>query len=60
MPAVVGNAVLYVDGQVVASLEAGQLVPRAPISSGARIDADLTYHPPPRPVVSAAQPSLPL
>jgi len=60
VPAVVGNAVLYVDGQVVASLEAGHVVPRAPMPAGARIDADLTYHPPPRPVVSPAQPSLPL
>jgi ATP-dependent helicase Lhr and Lhr-like helicase len=60
VPAVVGNAVLYVDGQVVASLEAGKLVPRAPIPKGARIDADLTYHPPPRPQVVAMQPSLPL
>jgi ATP-dependent Lhr-like helicase len=60
VPAVVGNAVLHVDGQVVASLEAGKLVPRAPIPKGARIDADLTYHPPPRPVVQAMQPSLPL
>ncbi len=60
VPAVVGNAVLYLDGQAVASLEAGDLVPRAPIPSGARIDADLTYHAPPRPVALASQPSLPL
>jgi ATP-dependent Lhr-like helicase len=60
VPAVVGNAVLYVDGQAVASLEAGHLVPRAPIPAGARIDPDLTYHPPPRPPVPASQPSLPL
>jgi ATP-dependent Lhr-like helicase len=60
VPAVVGNAVLYVDGQVVASLEAGEVVIRAPLPAGARIDADLTYHPPPRPAPIAAQPSLPL
>jgi ATP-dependent Lhr-like helicase len=60
VPAVVGNAVLYLDGHAVASLEAGHLVPRAPIPAGARIDADLTYHPPPRPAAPSAQPSLPL
>jgi ATP-dependent Lhr-like helicase len=60
VPAIVGNAVLYVDGQAVASLEAGALVHRAPAPSGARIDDDLTYHPPPRPVVTASQAALPL
>src|SRR5262249_49366455 len=60
VPAVVGNAVLYVDGHAVASLEAGALVPRPPIPAGARIDAALTYHPPPRPPVQPSQPSLPL
>ncbi|MGN6106852.1 MAG: Lhr family helicase, partial [Kofleriaceae bacterium] len=60
VPAIVGNAVLYVDGQAVASLEAGAAVPRAPLPAGARIDDDLTYHPPPRPVPVAHQPSLPL
>ncbi|MBS1118248.1 MAG: associated domain protein, partial [Deltaproteobacteria bacterium] len=58
--ATVGNAVLYLDGQPVASLEAGAVVQRAPIPSGARIDDDLTYHPPPRPLVVAAQAALPL
>jgi ATP-dependent Lhr-like helicase len=59
VPAVVGNAVLYVDGVAVASLEAGELVHRAPIPQGARIDDDLTYHPPPRPVHEAPQAALP-
>jgi ATP-dependent Lhr-like helicase len=58
--ATVGNAVLYLDGHPVASLEAGTVVPRAPIPSGARIDDDLTYHPPPRPLVVATQAALPL
>jgi len=60
VPAIVGNAVLYVDGQAVASLESGELVRRAPIPQGARIDDDLTYHPPPRPVTVASQAALPL
>jgi ATP-dependent Lhr-like helicase len=62
VPAVVGNAVLYVDGQAVASLEAGELVRRAPIPEGARIDDDLTYHPPPRRDVNDTPPqaALPL
>jgi ATP-dependent Lhr-like helicase len=60
VPAIVGNAVLYVDGVAVASLEAGEVVRRAPIPPGARIDDDLTYHPPPRPIVVATQAALPL
>jgi len=60
VPAIVGNMVLYVDGQAVASLEAGQVVPRAPLPPGARIDDDLTYHPPPRPAHVAVQAALPL
>jgi ATP-dependent helicase Lhr and Lhr-like helicase len=60
VPAVVGNLVLYVDGQAVASLESGKVVPRHPLPIGARIDDDLTYHPPPRPVQLAAQAALPL
>ncbi|NVB85149.1 MAG: DEAD/DEAH box helicase [Kofleriaceae bacterium] len=60
VPAIVGNAVLYVDGQPVASLEGGQLVMRAPIPPGARVDDDLTYHPPPRPISAATQAALPL
>lgn len=59
VPAVVGNAVLYVDGQAVASLEAGELVRRAPLPPGARIDDDLTYHPPPREPSTASQAALP-
>jgi ATP-dependent Lhr-like helicase len=60
VPAIVGNAVLYVDGQAVASLESGEFVRRAPIPPGARIDDDLTYHPPPRPITAASQAALPL
>ena len=60
VPAIVGNLVLYIDGQAVASLEAGKLVLRAPLPPGARIDDDLTYHPPPRPVPIMMQAALPL
>jgi ATP-dependent Lhr-like helicase len=60
VPAVVGNLVLYVDGHAVASLEAGQIVHREPLPPGARLDDDLTYHPPPRPVQVAWQATLPL
>jgi ATP-dependent Lhr-like helicase len=60
VPAIVGNAVLYVDGHPVASLEGGQLVLRGPIPPGAHIDDDLTYHPPPRPATPAPQAALPL
>ena len=60
VPAVVGNAVLYVDGHPVASLEAGELVRRAPLPPGARIDDDLGYHPPPRPIMLVQQAALPL
>ncbi len=60
VPAIVDNAVLFLDGQAVASVEAGQLVLRAPLPPGARVDEDLTYHPPPRPVQIAPQAALPL
>jgi len=61
VPAVVGNAVLYVDGRCVASLEGGELVRREVPPQGARIDDDLTYHPPPRPIVVVQhQAALPL
>jgi ATP-dependent Lhr-like helicase len=60
VPAIVGNAVLYVDGHAVASREAGELVPRAPVPAGARVDDDLTYHPPPRPLAPPPQVALPL
>jgi ATP-dependent Lhr-like helicase len=60
VPAVVGNAVLFLDGQAVASVEAGQLVLRAPLPPGARVDEDLVYIPPPRPVQIAPQAALPL
>ncbi len=60
VPAVVGNAVLFVDGHAVASVEAGQLVLRAPLPPGARVDEDLVYTPPPRPVQIASQAALPL
>jgi ATP-dependent Lhr-like helicase len=58
--AIVGNAVLFLDGIAVASIEGGQLVLRAALPAGARIDDDLTYHPPPRPVVIASQATLAL
>jgi hypothetical protein len=57
---VVGNAILYVDGQAVASLEGGQLVLRAPLPDGGTVDPDLTYRPPPRPPAPAAQVALAL
>ena len=60
VPAILGTAVLYLDGQPVASLEAGELVLRAAIPPGAHVDADLTYHPPPRPVLATTQAALPL
>ncbi|MGE5181094.1 MAG: DEAD/DEAH box helicase, partial [Acidobacteriota bacterium] len=60
VPAILGNAVLYVDGQAVASLEAAELVLRAPLPPGARVDPDLTYHPPPRALAPVPQAALPL
>ncbi|HEX7701329.1 MAG TPA: helicase-related protein, partial [Kofleriaceae bacterium] len=60
VPAILGNAVLFLDGQPIASLEAGELVRRAPIPLGASIDDDLTYHAPPRPVAMPTQAALPL
>ena len=60
VPAIVGNAVLFLDGQAVASVEGGHLVHRAPLPAGARVDQDLTYHPPPRPPQIASQAALPL
>jgi ATP-dependent Lhr-like helicase len=60
VPAIVGNAVLYVDGHAVASLEGGEVVHREPPPAGACIDDDLTYHPPPRPIQAPLQHALPL
>jgi len=60
VPAIVGNALLFLDGQAVASVEAGHLVLRAPLPPGARVDDDLTYHPPPRVAQIAPQAALPL
>ena len=60
MPAVIGNAVLFVDGVAVASREAGELVVRSTLPTGARVDPDLTYQPPPRREAVAAQAALPL
>jgi ATP-dependent Lhr-like helicase len=60
VPAVVGNAILFVDGHAVASVEAGTLIRRAPLPPGARVDDDLTYHPPPKPPQIASQAALPL
>ncbi|GAB4566261.1 MAG: DEAD/DEAH box helicase [Haliangiales bacterium] len=52
VPSVVGNAVLYRNGVPLASLEAGQVVVRAELD-GARVDADLVFHPAPRAPVAA-------
>jgi hypothetical protein len=60
VPAILGNAVLFLDGQPIASLEAGELVQRAPLPRGASVDDDLTYHAPPRPVAAPTQAALPL
>ena len=48
VPAVIGNAVLYLNGVAIASLEGGEVVLRHPLERGARVDTDLIYHPPPR------------
>jgi len=60
VPAIVGNAILYIDGHAVASLEAGELVRRAPLAPGASVGDDLVYHPPPRAIAVAMQAALPL
>ena len=60
VPAILGNAVLFLDGQPIASLEAGALVARHPVPPGATIDDDLTYHAPPRSSTGAFQAALPL
>ncbi len=58
VPAVIGNAILFRDGVPIASLEGGELVVRAELEPGARVDPDLRYHAPPRP--AEASPQLPL
>ncbi|MEZ4360520.1 MAG: DEAD/DEAH box helicase [Kofleriaceae bacterium] len=61
VPAVIGNALLLLDGVAVASLEGGQLVMRAPLPPGASVDDELRYHPPaPRASGALAQAALPL
>ena len=61
VPAVVGNAVLYLDGVAVASLEGGAVVLREALVEGAWVDEQLTYHPPaPRAAAPSAQAALPL
>ncbi|MEJ7603169.1 MAG: hypothetical protein WKG01_35100, partial [Kofleriaceae bacterium] len=60
VPSLVGNAVLFLDGIAVASLEAGTVMTRAPIPPGARIDDELGYHAPPRPIHVSTQAALPL
>jgi ATP-dependent Lhr-like helicase len=60
VPAVVGNAILYVDGNAVASVEGGQLVLRGPLPDGGTVAPDLTYQPPARPPAPAAQVTLAL
>jgi ATP-dependent Lhr-like helicase len=49
VPAVLGNAILFRNGVPLASLEAGAVVERQDLPTGARVDGDLVYHPPPRP-----------
>ncbi|HUQ06678.1 MAG TPA: DEAD/DEAH box helicase [Kofleriaceae bacterium] len=60
VPAVLGNAVLYRDGVPIASLESSEVVVRATLEPGARVDTDLTYHAPPRRPAPLPQASLPL
>lgn len=61
VPAVVGNAVLYLDGVAVASLEGGQVVLREALVAGAWVDDELCYHPPaPQAASNTAQAALPL
>jgi ATP-dependent Lhr-like helicase len=60
VPAIVGNAVLFRDGVAIASLEAGQVVQRAELEPGARVDEELRYVPPPRPEAPPAQIALPV
>ena len=59
VPAVIGNAVLYRNGVPLASIEAGEVMPRSHLEEGARVDEDLVYHPPPPAVRASAQVSLP-
>ena len=60
VPAVLGNAVLYRNGVPIASLESSEVVVRVALDPGARVDADLTYHAPPRRPAPLPQTSLPL
>jgi hypothetical protein len=57
---VIGNAILYRDGVAIASREAGEVVVRAGLEPGARVDADLAYHAPPVRALPPPQVSLPL
>lgn len=47
VPALLGNAVLYVDGVAVASRESGTVQRRPELAEGALVADDLTYTPPP-------------
>jgi ATP-dependent helicase Lhr and Lhr-like helicase len=47
VPALVGNAVLFVDGVAVASLESGRVVPRVEMPPGASMDVQCNYIPAP-------------
>jgi ATP-dependent Lhr-like helicase len=49
VPAVAGNALLIVDGVVVATREAGVVTRRPELPPGAIVDDDLAYTPPPPP-----------
>lgn len=46
LPAVLGNAVLFVDGVAVATREAGDIHRRPELAAGALVDDNLAYHPP--------------
>ncbi|MCX5745385.1 MAG: DEAD/DEAH box helicase [Proteobacteria bacterium] len=58
--ATVGNAVLYLDGHAIATLEAGEVVLREALAPGAYVDKELHYHAPPRPSVEPPQVALAL
>jgi ATP-dependent helicase Lhr and Lhr-like helicase len=60
VPATVGNAILYVDGVAVASLEAGTVVKRAELAVGATVDDALNYQAPPRATTATVAPQLSL
>jgi len=58
VPAIVGNAVLYKDGVAIASLEGGEVRPRAELEPGAHFSDDLVYVPPAKKPPAPAQVTL--